>query len=80
MSEYIEILKREDVTDEVLAVVEHVYDGWFTDGRINWDDFLERMDGSVLESGEKIDMGPELDSPAIRKIKAHVRKLRRGEA
>lgn len=66
-----------DVTDEILRVAEEVESGWFSDGPIDWEDFLDRMDGSTLADGTHLDMGGETDSPAIRRIQRHIRNLRK---
>lgn len=58
--------------DSIRADIESVFDGWFSEGPIDWEDFLDR-----LEKGTNYDLGEKLDSPAIRRIKAIVRELRR---
>ena len=77
---YVMITTREDVTEEILQVAEDILDGWFSDvTRIDWDDFLDRLDGTHLDGHEnrELDLGYEQDSPAIRKIKAHINRIRR---
>lgn len=65
------ILTRADA-DSIRKEIESVYDGWFADSyRIDWEDFLDRLD-----SFPHIDMGSNLESPAIRRIKAIVAELR----
>lgn len=56
-----------------MAEAEAVYDGWYaaTD-RVDWEDFLDR-----LEQRTDYDLGSDLNSPLIRRIKAHVRVYRR---
>lgn len=66
------VIEAKDVTEEDLQEVEDITDGWYADTRIDWDDVWDRM-----ERGSDLDLGPQLDSPAMRKMKAHVRKLRR---
>lgn len=65
-----EIRTKEDA-DSIRADIESVFDGWFSEGPIDWEDFLDR-----LEKGSTYDLGDSLDSPAIRRIKAIVRELR----
>ena len=68
--QYREIRTAEDA-DAIREDIESVYDGWFAEGAIDWEDFLDRLEGSTY------DLGESLDSPAIPRIKAIVRELRR---
>ncbi len=74
---YKEIQSAADVDSELLEMAESVYDGWYSEGRIDWEDFIDRLDESICQDGRVIDLGDSLDSPAIRKIKAHIRAYRR---
>lgn len=77
---YVILTTREDVSEEVLQVAEDIFDGWFSDAaRIDWEDFLDRMDGTHLDGHEnrELDLGGDLDSPAIRAIKRHINRIRR---
>jgi len=77
---YVTLTSKEDVSEEVLRVAEDIFDGWFSDeARIDWEDFLDRMDGTHLDGhgGRELDLGSQADSPAIRKIKAHINRIRR---
>ncbi|MFE4681615.1 hypothetical protein ACFRNJ_12355 [Streptomyces sp. NPDC056721] len=71
-----EVLTAEDVTDEVLEMVQGIVEGWYDEGRIDWEDVWDRMDKRVLDDGRGIDMGSDLGSPAIRKMKREIRKWR----
>lgn len=63
-----------DVTAEMLTLAEFIFDGWFADGNsIDWVDFLDRMDGRTLDDDSTLDLGPAASSPAVEKIKRHVR-------
>jgi hypothetical protein len=68
-----------------MEIVFDVVDGWYQQGRIDWEDLLDRVEGSDLEDGSKIDFGNGLNedgtdvSPAIKKIKSLVRKYRRSQ-
>lgn len=73
------VIEAADVTPEVMAIVEDIEEGWFNDTPIDWDDFIDRLDGSELADGSVIDMGPSMASGAIREIKKRIRELRRGE-
>ncbi len=67
---------REDVTPEILEAAEDIEQGWYQDVRIDWEDFWDRLDGSILDDGRVLDLGSDLDSVPLRTIKAHIRKLR----
>jgi hypothetical protein len=71
-----EVRTAEDVTDEVLEIVRGIVEGWYDEGRIDWEDVWDRMEKSVLDDGRGIDMGSDLGTPAIRKIKSEIRKWR----
>jgi hypothetical protein len=71
-----EVRTAEDVTDEVLEIVQGIVEGWYDEGRIDWEDVWDRVEKSVLDDGRGIDMGSDLGSPAILKIKKHIRKWR----
>lgn len=75
---YTTITAAEDVTDEVMDAARSVVDGWYAaDDRIDWEDVWERLDGTELDNGTKIDMGNSLISPAIDLIKKRIRAERR---
>lgn len=71
------ITEAADITDEILTAAEEISNGWYEDRRIDWDDFIDRLDGMELEDGTRLDLGTNMLSPAIEKIKAHIRKYRR---
>lgn len=66
----------EDVTPEILEAAESIVNGWYADGRVDWQDFIDRLDGTPLDDGTRLNLGDTMTSPAIRKIKAHVRAYR----
>jgi hypothetical protein len=76
MADDFEVRTAEDVTDEVLEIVQGIVEGWYDEGRIDWEDVWDRMEKSVLDDGRGIDMGEDLGSPAIKKIKSEIRKWR----
>lgn len=58
---------------ELMEAAEGIFDGWYaSSSKIDWEDFLDR-----LESQTDYDLGGSLDSPLIRRIKAHIRDYRR---
>lgn len=50
--------------EELFEAAEAVHDGWFTEGRIDWHDFLDR-----LETYADVDLGSDMLSPQIVAIK-----------
>ena len=54
------ILTAADVTEDVLEDAYQVFEGWFSEGAIDWEDFFERM-----ERYYPYDFGEEMDSPAM---------------
>lgn len=75
MADY-EVRTEDDVTEEILELVQGIVEGWYDEGRIDWEDVWDRMEKRTLEDGRGIDMGTDLASPAIKKIKKHIRKWR----
>ena len=73
MAGYFECISADHATPEVLEIAESVYDGWFADSAIDWDDFIERMEGMPLADGRALDFGSSMLSPAIVKIRKHIR-------
>lgn len=68
------IKEAADVTPEILSAAESIFDGWFADeARINWVDFLDRLDGIPLTDNSLLDLGDSAVSPAIMAIKRHVK-------
>lgn len=67
-----EIRIAEDA-DQIREDIESIHSGWYEDeSRVDWTDFLDRLEDYGY------DMGESMDSPAIRRIKAIVRGIRRG--
>lgn len=72
---WVTVTEADEVTDEILEAAQEVYNGWFAKGsRINWVDFLDRLDGIPLEGGGKLNLAGSLVSPAIKRIQAHIRE------
>lgn len=77
MKGYTTIKAAGDVTPEILEAAEHIFDGWYAEeSRVDWEDFLDRLDGIPLNDGTTLDIGADVLSPAIKAIKAHIRKYR----
>lgn len=73
---WVAIRTAEDVTQEIAEAAYQIVDGWYQSGRIDWNDVLDRLDGTELSNGSQVDLGDDSNSPAIREIKARVRKMR----
>jgi len=71
------LVSAEDVTDEILELAVTITDDFYPDQRIDWGDVWDRMDGATLTDGRELDVGTDLMSPALVKIKAYVRGLRK---
>lgn len=70
------VTKAEDVSTEVLLAATEIYRGWFADSvRIDWEDFLDRLDGIPLDDGSQLDLGTDLSSPAIVLIRKHIKAV-----
>lgn len=64
------------VTPRMLEMAEDIYDGWFADAaQIDWDDFLDRLASVAQFEPEPFDFD-QIDNPAVRKIKRHIKKIR----
>lgn len=58
--------------DRIRPDIETVFDGWFAgNGAIDWVDFLDRLENYGH------DLGDSMLSPAVKRIRAIVRELRR---
>ena len=74
---YIDVIAADDVTPEILEIVDSIVSGWFNyDGPVDWDNFWDRLEGYDV-GGKMINLGDSLNSPAMRKIKTHVRIIRK---
>ena len=66
------IRTQEELTEDVLMVIETIFDGYYADEpRIDWYAFLDRVESMGL-----YDFGSEMDSPIIKAIKKYVRTLK----
>lgn len=76
MDTYTKVTEISEVTAEILALAEETEE-WFGDEAIVWEDFWDRMDESILRDGTRLDLGGTNNTPAMRKIKKHIRDLRK---
>lgn len=67
--QYTSIRTEEDVTQEIIDLLRSVVSAHYPEGRIDWPDVWDRMDGRTLNDGTALDMGDELDTPAIKSLK-----------
>lgn len=65
------------MTDEVLEIGKDIVEGWYDEGQIDWENVWDRVEKAQLDDGRGIDMGEDLGSAAIRKIKKEIRAWRR---
>lgn len=72
MSKTRTITTAKDVTEEVINAALEIADGWYPDGPIEWDSVFDRLEGWT-----GWDFGTSWDTPALRKIKREVLKIRR---
>jgi len=64
----------EEITEDVLMVIETIYDGYYADEpRIDWHAFLDRVERMGLYN-----FGSDMDSPVVKAIKKYVRTLKAG--
>ncbi|MCC3766490.1 hypothetical protein [Streptomyces sp. UNOC14_S4] len=71
-----EVVTVENVTDEILEMVQGIVEGWYNEGPIDWGDVWDRLEKYRLDDGRGIDMGGDMSSPAMQKIKREIRKRR----
>lgn len=74
---YTTVREIEDVTQEMLDAAVGIMEGWYPEGKIDWDDFWDRLDGTSLEDGTHLDLDGQTRSPAFLLIRMHVLKVRR---
>ena len=62
-----------EVTDELVEAAYEIADGWYQNGRIDWEDVWDRME----RNDPDLDLGSDLGSPELVEIKKRVLKMRR---
>ncbi|MEV6313575.1 hypothetical protein AB0M10_33940 [Streptomyces sp. NPDC051840] len=72
-----EVLTEEDATPEIIEIVKGIVEGWYDEGPIDWEDVWDRVEKRQLDDGRGIDMGTDLGSPAIKKIKREIAAWRK---
>ena len=72
--QYRDITTVGDFTADVLAAIETVFDGYYSDEpRIDWFAFLDRVERLAL-----VNFGSQMDSAVVKHVKQVVRQLRQG--
>lgn len=59
---WVTVQAAEDVTEEVYDAAKEIVDGWYPSGRIDWTDFLGRIEGMELIGGGRLDFGSDMGS------------------
>lgn len=73
------VVAASDVTKEIREAATEIVHAWYGEsGRIDWDDVWDRLDGFTLADDTVLDLGSDLNSPALRAIKRYVYKERPG--
>lgn len=65
------VIEAADVTEQVVSDAVEIVDGWYAESRVDWDDVWDRLER------QGYDFGTDSDSPAMRKIKRQVQRIRR---
>lgn len=64
-----ELKTVEDITDEIREIVQGVVEGWFSSGRINQEDFADRVEGHTLNDGSKLLLPQTFAHPVFKELK-----------
>ena len=67
------------VTDEIVQHAVDIVDRWYTSKRVDWSDVWNRLDGIKLGNGLNLDLdlGDNLVSPGLKKLRDAVVRARR---
>lgn len=76
ITRYTSPVEAEDVTDEMIGLVRDVVDGWYQDSPIDWEDVWDRVDGAELADGTRLDLGSDMLTPALRRLRREARRPR----
>lgn len=71
---YTPVTEASQVTEEVMQAARDIVEGWYNEGRVDWENVWDRMDGTTLNDGSRLDLGGQTDTPAMRKIQRQIRK------
>lgn len=67
------------ITNEIIEFGETIVDGWYAVGRVDWEDVWDRMDGRSLSNGDVLDLGNDLGSEGLVKLKAAIMRARKSD-
>lgn len=59
----------DDVTEEMIALLVETLSDWEEGDRIDWGHVLDIIDGAQLADGSILDLGGDMTTPAITKLK-----------
>jgi hypothetical protein len=77
-AEYWSPTAADELTEEIIDAAYEIGEGWYPDTRIDWDDLIDRLDRQGIErDGKELDLGEDMLSPFIVKLKREVNKRRR---
>lgn len=66
---YTELTNESHITDEIVVIVAEVLRGWYPDSRVDWEDVWDRVDGTLLHDGTRLDLGNDLTSPVLKSLR-----------
>jgi hypothetical protein len=73
---YTALRYEHQITDEMVQMVAEVLRGWYPEGRVDWEDVWDRVDGSELDDGTRLDLGDDLTTPALKALRRRAMKAR----
>lgn len=73
---YTSVRAKADVTDEILDAGRDIIDGWYSESRIDTEEFIDRLDETPLEDGTYLDLGEFILSPALKYIISKMREYK----
>jgi hypothetical protein len=69
MTDYTSPVAVDDVTDEMIEMVRGIIDGWYSEGRVDWEDVWDRMERIPLDDGTALNLPTDLASPVFARLK-----------
>ena len=64
----------DDVTEEMVEIVRGILEGWYNEGRIDWEDVWDRAERIPLDDGTELDLPQDLGSPVYKALKKRARE------
>ena len=75
MTDYYAPVEAADVTPEIVEAAYAYAESPMGGRMLDWEEIWDRTDGLRLDSGQTLDWGGTLDTPAMRKVQREVRRL-----